>query len=310
MKKIKRPIFYYLAFSITLLVVIINLSSLKSNFWTIAIWGALAILTFALLVKKNKQYKDNKLRQKKLNDKIENQFKDFYYSVLNEQKINDSALLVSQIAQTEKLNENIIKSIRDKMILSIMDEIVKVETAEGSLSPTGYNRIVLTAQKLDISIDNQKSKESIEKLRKYWELENGDLPVINTSISLQKDEVCFYQDFCKWFEHRKITKSVSYSGITGSLKITKGVRYRVGNIKPKKITVDTLSEIDNGTLFITNKRIIFMGTHKNINIKYSSILAIVPYSDGVGIEKDSGKSPILGCNNPDILSRILARLNK
>ena len=170
--------------------------------------------------------------------------------------------------------------------------------------------IINSAKRLnvDLSIDT-KTNSILSKLKLYWAIENNELPIINTSISLQKGEVCYYQNACRWFEHRVVTKAIKYSGFTGSFKITKGVRYRVGQFKPQRITVDQVLEIDRGNIFLTNKRIIFMGTKKNSNIKYSSVLSIVPYSDGVGIEKDSGKSPILMCDNPDIMARILAKLN-
>jgi hypothetical protein len=150
---------------------------------------------------------------------------------------------------------------------------------------------------------------AFSKLRRYWSIENEELPVINTLISLQKGEVCLYQNSCRWLEHRTVIKSISHAGLTGSFKIAKGIRYHVGYSKPQRITTDSLTEIDNGNVFLTNKRIIFMGTKKNSNIKYSSVLAVVPYSDAVGIEKDSGKSPILMCSDPEIMSRILTKLN-
>ena len=62
-------------------------------------------------------------------------------------------------------------------------------------------------------------------------------------------------------------------------------------------------------MFITNRRLIFLGRKKNTNIQLNKILSLNPYSDAVGIEKDSGKSPIIKVNeNAEILGMILNRV--
>ena len=82
----------------------------------------------------------------------------------------------------------------------------------------------------------------------------------------------------------------------------------MGSISPSRITSEELTVIDSGTVYVTNKRLIFMGDRKNTNIKLDKILALTPYSDGVGIEKDAGKSPIIRVPyNADILIRTLGR---
>ncbi len=67
--------------------------------------------------------------------------------------------------------------------------------------------------------------------------------------------------------------------------------------------------IDTGTLYLTNKRIIFTGTKKNSNIRIDKVLDFTPYTDGVEIGKDTGKSPTLQMTqNADIFCMILERL--
>jgi hypothetical protein len=70
-----------------------------------------------------------------------------------------------------------------------------------------------------------------------------------------------------------------------------------------------MTKIDSGNVYITNKRIIFTGKNRNINIQNSHILNITPYTDGVEIIKDSGKNPILLFNdNVDVFCAILTRV--
>ena len=89
----------------------------------------------------------------------------------------------------------------------------------------------------------------------------------------------------------------------------KGVYYRVGSMGIQKSTAEELQLIDSGRVFITNKRIIFLGNKKNSNIPINKILSINPYSDGVGIEKASGRSPIITVSDDaDLLIMILSRV--
>jgi hypothetical protein len=44
------------------------------------------------------------------------------------------------------------------------------------------------------------------------------------------------------------------------------------------------------------------GASKNSTIRFSKILAIVPYSDAVGIEKDAGRSPVFMVADADVLA--------
>jgi hypothetical protein len=67
--------------------------------------------------------------------------------------------------------------------------------------------------------------------------------------------------------------------------------------------------IDKGTLYLTNKRLILTGAKKNANIRLDKILNISPYSDGVEIDKETGKKPVLQfTDRADIFCIMLERL--
>jgi hypothetical protein len=74
-----------------------------------------------------------------------------------------------------------------------------------------------------------------------------------------------------------------------SVRICKGVRYRVGSVSAQRITRDELVEIDRGTMYVTNKRLIFDGARKNTTIRLLAILSFTPCSDGLVLEKATGK---------------------
>jgi len=312
MNKTKKATLYYILFGFCTIGVIVNI--VEHTWIPILLWLPLAVVFGILLKRRLKSINVEKSVLQADNEKLLkalNAYRDEYLKVisdsssLGEIKI-DSLTINSTIGISEKDASMVEEQVRKECL----DKIVSQSICDGILSPKDYDNIITSAQRLNVKLSfDTNTSAYLEKLKKYWIIENEDLQILDVHISLQKNEVCHFQTDCRWLEQRTITKSIAYTGITGSFKIAKGVRYRVGNIKPKRITTESLVEIDNGQLFITNQRLIFMGTKKNTNIKYQNVLSVVPYSDGIGIEKDSGKSPTLIFNNADIAVRILSRLN-
>jgi len=289
---------YYIGAAFCLLGVLVNIGK-TGNKWALLTWGplsvALTILAYRHNVKKKKKKEDYQNAVSRL--------KEIYKAALVE---NDAAKTEQIVVETGLSS----KDIAGAAVKSMMQDVFHEETASGALSPDGYERILSVANSLHVNFSSDKQTELLlSKYLQYWSIENEQLPAISVTISLKKGEICHYHFLCRWMEHRTVTKSVAYSGVTGSFKIAKGVRYRIGQFKPMRITSDALAEIDRGEVWLTNQRLIFMGAHKNTTIKYASVLSIVPYSDGIGVQKDSGKSPILLCEDADIVARVFTRLN-
>lgn len=119
----------------------------------------------------------------------------------------------------------------------------------------------------------------------------------------------FFQTSCDWIENRKVTKRYNYEGPTARIKIAKGIYYRAGSICIKPTTEDTLMKIDSGKIFLTSKRIIFLGSKGNKTIDLNKILDITPYSNGVDIQKDTGRSPFIQFSSDvDVFATILNRI--
>lgn len=137
-------------------------------------------------------------------------------------------------------------------------------------------------------------------------MENLDLPVIETDITIQKSEICHLKiPGVNWYELRSARSNTS-SGYSPIAKSTKGFYLKSGN---NITSSEILKLIDTGTLYLTNKRIIFAGSKKTSNIKTDKILELTPYTDGVEIRKETGKSPTLQMkHNADIFCIMLERL--
>jgi hypothetical protein len=108
-----------------------------------------------------------------------------------------------------------------------------------------------------------------------------------------RGEVCHCRFPARWLEMRTRTVGTYRTGPVASIRIVKGLHYRIGSYSTHRVTATELQEIDTGMAYITNKRLIFDGRLKNTNIRHSAVIALEAYSDGVGIEKSTGRSPVL-----------------
>jgi hypothetical protein len=69
----------------------------------------------------------------------------------------------------------------------------------------------------------------------------------------------------------------------------KGLHWRYGWIAVQKVTTDVMTQVGTGNLYVTNKRVFFDGTKKNISIPLGKITNFTVFKDGLQIEKEAGK---------------------
>jgi hypothetical protein len=162
-------------------------------------------------------------------------------------------------------------------------------------TPAENRQIVGLATSLGLATPYTDAQEDVlARALLLWRIENEDLPVMTEPvINLQKGEVCHCAFRANWYELRTRTISSYRSGPVTSLRIMKGLSYRVGNYQTHRVTADEMTLIDQGIGYVTNKRFIFDGAKKNTTIRHTAILSLTPYTDGLAIEKATGKSPTL-----------------
>jgi len=111
---------------------------------------------------------------------------------------------------------------------------------------------------------------------------DGTLP-----FNLQKKEkIIWVFQGVDYYEQKTRTHYVGGSrGV--SIRIAKGVYYRVGAFKGQRVQTTETVHVDRGLLGVTNKHIYFSGSVRHFRIAYSKIVAFEPYSDGIGVQRDA-----------------------
>lgn len=185
------------------------------------------------------------------------------------------------------------KRIYDARAGKKVEECVKEIVEDKKISPEEEKELQEMCRSLDVRLDWGDLEHVYARFKENWQLEYGPLQPVDTEIKLQKRESCFATRDVAWHETRRRTTRVGYSGPTARLRIMKGVYWRVGNVGVQRVSEDVMTHIDSGTVYLTTKRLIFMGTKGNKTIRFPKILDYEIYSNGLSIQKDAGESPFL-----------------
>jgi hypothetical protein len=209
-----------------------------------------------------------------------------------------------------QLSRDIATKIYKESAETLIKNFMNNAISDQRLSPDEEKELSAIAKNLHIELSfDSATKKLLDKYKLFWQIENGIIPIIHTEISLQKNEICHFFTNVDWLEQRTVTKRINYGGSTIRIKLTKGVYARSGTIQTQRVTEDVWKTIDSGKLFLTNKRIIFMGSKGNKTIALKKILDFNVFSNGIDIQKDTGKSPFFEfSDNTDIFGVILEKL--
>ncbi len=109
-------------------------------------------------------------------------------------------------------------------------------------------------------------------------------------INLQKGESIIWAfPGTEYLEDREQREFVGRSqGV--SVRVMRGVYYRVGCFKGRPVTRQERVSLGSGTLFVTTKNLYFAGSQKAIRIPYGKIVSFDQFSDGIGLMRDAASA--------------------
>ncbi len=112
-------------------------------------------------------------------------------------------------------------------------------------------------------------------------------PIPNPPIILKKnEEACVALSGITLREARAVRHTRGgYAGPT--IRVAKGVSFRMGSVAARSESRDELRDIDRGTLVLTNKRLIFIGSKRTTNIDLRKIISITAYKDGIASQREN-----------------------
>ena len=224
---------------------------------------------------------------------------------------DDEHEVLAYLCEILELDGDLVTGLYKSKAHSIVQAAIASMVDQGYVSPDDDERLSGLAEGLRVELSFPPDTEALlDKLRLNYRIQQGELSEIAVDISLPRAERCFgVRHGVDWYETRRATRRVSYGGPTARIKIMKGVYYRVGSMGVQTKSQDEWRRLDSGTLYLTNKRLLFLGTSLNKTIRLSQIVAHVAYLDGIEILKGAGKNPrLLFDKDPDTFGLLLQAL--
>lgn len=172
---------------------------------------------------------------------------------------------------------------------------------DGLLSPQENMLINGFTQALNIQTNNLPAPYQNSDIAKITQaniltnLQNGVMPVtqVQLPILMAKGESLLWAYNNVNYYQEKVHKEFVGRHHGVSFKIAKGVYYRVGQSKGTPVEHSYMNNEGVGTLFVTNKNLIFNSPTKSLKIPFSKLVGVTPYSDGLEVHKDGAAKRIV-----------------
>jgi hypothetical protein len=134
----------------------------------------------------------------------------------------------------------------------------------------------------------------IYKYRQLYELERGNLVCFPANnIMLKPGENCHWFATAILIEERVVSRRTVGSSRGVSVRIMKGVSYRIGSSKGQLISETGLVPVTSGVLYVTNKRMVYSGERKSFEIPYNKLIDMELYSDGMKFSVTNRQKPYI-----------------
>lgn len=218
----------------------------------------------------------------------------FYASQTLDGSLNIDTLVekIEEVKKSCYIPPNDIKA----LLVYSWEKSVKQFLNDGLLDKGEDKRLIELQNRFNLSQDDLNRNGAYIKIGKASILRdvlNGELPQREVNIigplapNLQKGEKVIFAFGSSSYSEDKTSQEYVGGSQGVSIRVLKGVYYRLGSFKGHTVKETKLVYIDTGTVTLTNKHIYFTGQQKSIRIRYTKIVTFQPFSDGIGIILDN-----------------------
>lgn len=225
------------------------------------------------------------------------------FSDLCDEAIADGLLTSVEQANLERLagrlrlSDSAKLDIYAKALDRRVQRLLREMTEDGLVSDQEYDAFRATCEHLKVRLSNLDEVDTALTLgRERWRVLHGQmLSATLSDINLDPDEVAYYRGKADWYETRKVRDRVDFAGITGRVRIAKGLSFRMGSVGYNAPSRDELLLIASGELVMTGKRLLFFSeSGSNKSIRWREVLRVdINSHNEFELQKARGKSPVI-----------------
>ncbi len=228
-------------------------------------------------------------------------FEEVLRTAIEEGDVQDKNEKLLTIADNLDIPADVVRISVSRQASEVFSDAFNNAIADNRLSPDEETRLQRLMSQFNFQGSSDVLDDEVKARWQYhkalWSLSRGEFVEQNVNVRLQRGERCAYQMFVQHFESRTETRRIRYAGPTASIRVMKGVRFRLGDLAVRKVTEDVLKHLDSGILYLTTKRLLFDGEKKSASIPLNRIMNFSCYDDALVIEKDSGRDQVYRFSN-------------
>ena len=154
------------------------------------------------------------------------------------------------------------------------------------------------------------TKRELARFRILREVRGGNLPSVPVDgLVLQKNEVSYWREPASLLEEKVVSRRYEGGSHGVSIRIAKGVSYRVGAQRGRLVSDRDVVPVSPGDFIVTSRRVIFRGLRKGFNTRLDKLLNVQLFSDGILLTDGDARVRIVKFNTPgnaDIIQAIIA----
>ena len=218
---------------------------------------------------------------------------------------------IKKLENTLKLPSDITESISKQMKENYIDAFLETALDDQRLTPEEEQELKSISESIGVEYNiSEQNRNKLEKYKLYWAIENNVLNVLNVDLNLHDYEKCYYLlENINYYTVQSELEGGRYTDVHTKFNAGKEFfmhnnLYILQNIdKERKVL------IGNGTIYLTNKRLLFYYNNNTSSIiKLNNIKNVMPYENGVGIKIGNDRKFIFEIkDNADIFALMLER---
>jgi len=221
----------------------------------------------------------------------------FSEAVADEKLTPEELARLEKLAAALRLPERARRKAQEAPIQEIVERVLARVVADRRLSPAEEQALRDLQKNLGLPElrFGPATQAALDKYALLWRIENGELPFIPgpAPAPLQDGELCHLACRSFWHELRNYAGRAERPGAAPSVRVPRGLTYRVDGTAPKRVARDGLAPVDWGSLYVTSRRLVFIGQKTRETTRFTELLGLEVFADAIVLEKSSGRRPHL-----------------
>lgn len=208
--------------------------------------------------------------------------------------VADGKLDTQDLKDLKELQDelNVTPAADDKTVMrrEIYNEAVGAIRDKGQLSATGVHELAKIQKFLALRDDQvERTKWDLARLRTLTEIRNGILPTVSTSnvslrgVQFEPDEIAHYSLQVDLLDQPSTRQN-------DGIRVTWGSPYEEGSAGGHVLPEDGARAIGEGTLILTDRRLVLKTGNKTAAVKYGRDAQIHLYGDGIRLPRTVGNT--------------------